>query len=233
MAGATTICMAVPSSCLIGRSMLDRWNIAVSGEMPARDLRVEARQLVENFANFNKTYGSLGAIVGLLFWFYVSAFVVLLGAELNAEMELQTERDTTTGPPAPMGERGALCGRSYRLDRRPHDPATGREHTIAAWTTRRFRREADGAARGADIRRAYYRRHLASAPSFGPPGCHRSAWPRPSAGVWRTGGNLALSRSRSGFRRHIGPPWLDRARDRPSAKSAEGIGAPVGARDRT
>ena len=62
---------------------------------------------VANFANFNKTYGSLGAIVGLLFWFYVSAFVVLLGAELNAEMELQTERDTTTGPPAPMGERGA------------------------------------------------------------------------------------------------------------------------------
>ena len=62
---------------------------------------------VANFANFNKTYGSLGAIVGLLFWFYVSAFVVLLGAELNAEMELQTERDTTTGPPEPMGQRGA------------------------------------------------------------------------------------------------------------------------------
>ena len=62
---------------------------------------------VSNFANFNKTYGSLGAIVALLFWFYVSAFVVLLGAELNAEMELQTERDTTTGPPEPMGQRGA------------------------------------------------------------------------------------------------------------------------------
>ena len=62
---------------------------------------------VANFANFNKTYGSLGAIVALLFWFYVSAFVVLLGAELNAEMELQTERDTTTGPPQPMGRRGA------------------------------------------------------------------------------------------------------------------------------
>ena len=62
---------------------------------------------VANFANFNKTYGSLGAIVALLFWFYVSAFVVLLGAELDAEMELQTERDTTTGPPEPMGQRGA------------------------------------------------------------------------------------------------------------------------------
>jgi len=62
---------------------------------------------VSNFANFNKTYGSLGAIAALMFWFYVSAFVVLLGAELNAEMELQTSRDTTTGTPRPMGERGA------------------------------------------------------------------------------------------------------------------------------
>ena len=62
---------------------------------------------ISNCANFNKTYGSLGAIAALMFWFYVSAFVVLLGAELNAEMELQTARDTTTGPPRPMGERGA------------------------------------------------------------------------------------------------------------------------------
>jgi membrane protein len=57
--------------------------------------------------DFNRTYGSLGAIVGLLFWLYASAFVVLLGAELNAQLELQTSHDTTTGPPRPMGERGA------------------------------------------------------------------------------------------------------------------------------
>jgi membrane protein len=62
---------------------------------------------IANFANFNKTYGSLGAIAALMFWFYISAFVVLLGAELNAEMELQTTRDTTTGQARPMGERGA------------------------------------------------------------------------------------------------------------------------------
>lgn len=62
---------------------------------------------ISSFANFNKTYGSLGAVAGLMFWFYVSAFVVLLGAELNAEMELQTSRDTTTGTPKPVGERGA------------------------------------------------------------------------------------------------------------------------------
>lgn len=59
------------------------------------------------FPNFNRTYGSLGAIVALLFWLYASAFVVLLGAELNAALELQTARDTTTGRPRPMGERGA------------------------------------------------------------------------------------------------------------------------------
>lgn len=60
-----------------------------------------------NFADFNRVYGSLGAIIGLMFWMWASAFVVLLGASLNAAMELQTERDTTTGPERPMGQRGA------------------------------------------------------------------------------------------------------------------------------
>ncbi|TPE52978.1 YihY/virulence factor BrkB family protein [Amaricoccus solimangrovi] len=62
---------------------------------------------ISRFGNFNETYGSLGAIIALLFWLYLSAFVVLLGAKLNAEMELETEHDTTTGPPRPMGRRGA------------------------------------------------------------------------------------------------------------------------------
>jgi membrane protein len=62
---------------------------------------------VSNFADYNKTYGSLGAIICLLFWFFISAFVVLGGAELNAQMELHTQRDTTVGPEKPMGERGA------------------------------------------------------------------------------------------------------------------------------
>ena len=53
---------------------------------------------VSNFANYNATYGSLGAIAGLLMWFFVGAFIVLLGAELNAELEHQTRNDTTVGP---------------------------------------------------------------------------------------------------------------------------------------
>ena len=55
-----------------------------------------------NFANYNKTYGSVGAIVVLLMWFYITGFVVLLGAELNAEMERQTSQDTTRARWKPM-----------------------------------------------------------------------------------------------------------------------------------
>lgn len=62
---------------------------------------------VSNFAGYNETYGSLGAVVILLMWFYLTAFIVLLGGALNAEMEHQTRQDTTEGESRPMGERGA------------------------------------------------------------------------------------------------------------------------------
>jgi membrane protein len=72
---------------------------------------------VSNFGNYNETYGSVGAIIILLTWFYLTAYVILLGAELNAEMEHQTEQDTTVGEAAPMGERNAhmadTIGRAY------------------------------------------------------------------------------------------------------------------------
>ena len=56
----------------------------------------------------NKTYGAFFGVIVLLFWLFLSAFAVLLGAELNAELELQTRRDTTVGAPEPMGRRGAF-----------------------------------------------------------------------------------------------------------------------------
>ena len=71
---------------------------------------------VGEFASYNKSYGSLGAVVVLMMWLYVSAFAVLLGAELNAELEHQTVRDTTSGPAKPMGARGAWAADSVTKD---------------------------------------------------------------------------------------------------------------------
>jgi membrane protein len=57
--------------------------------------------------SYNKTYGSLGAVFGFMTWIWLSVMVILLGAELDGEMEHQTARDTTSGAPKPMGARGA------------------------------------------------------------------------------------------------------------------------------
>lgn len=62
---------------------------------------------VTNFEDYNKTYGAIGAVIGLLSWMWLSATIVLVGAELNSEAERQTDQDTTTGAPLPMGLRGA------------------------------------------------------------------------------------------------------------------------------
>ena len=62
---------------------------------------------VGHIASYDATYGPLGAIVGMMMWFYVTAYVVLVGAELNAELELQTAEDSTAGDMQPIGERGA------------------------------------------------------------------------------------------------------------------------------
>jgi membrane protein len=61
-----------------------------------------------NFANYNATYGALGAVVGLMMWMWLSTIVVLVGAELNSEIEHQTARDSTVGPERPLGIRGAV-----------------------------------------------------------------------------------------------------------------------------
>lgn len=98
-----------------------RWRWVTWGSTVATILWVVGSALFAfyagHFANYNKTYGSLGAVVILLMWLYVSAFVVLLGAELNAQMELQTTKDSTVEPPKPMGARGAHAadelGESY------------------------------------------------------------------------------------------------------------------------
>jgi membrane protein len=63
---------------------------------------------VENFGTFGETYGTFAGIIVLMLWLFLSAFVVLLGAEINAELERQTAWDTTVGEPEPLGSRGAV-----------------------------------------------------------------------------------------------------------------------------
>lgn len=73
---------------------------------------------VTGFGSFDETYGSIAGVIVLMLWFFLTAFAVLLGAELNAEMEMQTNRDTTQGEPQPMGGRGA-----YVADEEPAAPS--------------------------------------------------------------------------------------------------------------
>ncbi|MET3997044.1 membrane protein [Bradyrhizobium sp. S3.9.2] len=88
-----------------------RWRWLTWGSIVATLLWLVASALFSfyaaNFGTFNQTYGSLGAAIGFMTWLWISAIVILLGAELNAEMEHQTARDTTTGAPEPLGARGA------------------------------------------------------------------------------------------------------------------------------
>ena len=79
-----------------------------------------------SFADFNKTYGSLGAVIVLQTWIWLTALVVIAGAKLNAEAEHQTSIDTTIGPREPMGERGAYVADTLPRKGRP-DPILGAE----------------------------------------------------------------------------------------------------------
>lgn len=71
---------------------------------------------VSEFSNYNKFYGSLSAVIILLVWFWLTAFVVIVGAELNAELERHTSADTTRGYRRPLGKRGAAMADYYHPD---------------------------------------------------------------------------------------------------------------------
>lgn len=87
------------------------WRWVTPGGLIAAVLWIAVSMLfswyVSNFGSYNKTYGSLGAVIGFMTWIWLSSIVVLLGAEINAEMEHQTMKDTTEGAQQPMGTRGA------------------------------------------------------------------------------------------------------------------------------
>ena len=88
-----------------------RWEWLSVGTLAAALLWIAGSALLSwylsNFGNYDATYGSLGAAIGLMMWMWMSAVIVLCGAELNAEIEHQTARDSTVGRPRPLGARGA------------------------------------------------------------------------------------------------------------------------------
>jgi membrane protein len=88
-----------------------KWRWVSWGSVAAALLWIAASMLfswyVARFDRYNQTYGSLGAAVGFMTWIWISSVVVLFGAELNAEIEHQTAKDSTEGRPKPLGARGA------------------------------------------------------------------------------------------------------------------------------
>ena len=88
-----------------------RWQWITPGSVLAASVWIGGSMLfswyVANFANYNETYGSLGAAVGFMTWLWLSVTIVLVSGELNAEIEHQTAKDSTEGPPQPLGARGA------------------------------------------------------------------------------------------------------------------------------
>lgn len=89
-----------------------RWEWVNAGSVIAATLWLLGGALfaiyVRNFSSFGQAYGAIGGVVVMLMWFYVSAYVVILGAEINSELERQTVHDTTIGPAMPLGKRGAF-----------------------------------------------------------------------------------------------------------------------------
>lgn len=88
-----------------------QWRWVTWGSVVAATLWLIASVLfslyVRDFGSYGRTYGALGSVIVLIMWFYLQGYAIVLGAEVNAEAEHQTAVDTTRGPPAPMGERGA------------------------------------------------------------------------------------------------------------------------------
>lgn len=88
-----------------------QWRWITPGSLAAGIVWVIASALfswyLANFADYSASYGSLGAAIGAMMWIYISLWIVLVGAELNAEIEHQTAEDTTVGPEKPLGSRGA------------------------------------------------------------------------------------------------------------------------------
>jgi len=98
---AMFVCLALGLACVyrLGPSRkAPRWRWITWGSAAATLCWLVVSALFSwyaaSFGEFNETYGSLGAVIGFMTWLWISAIVILLGAELDAEMERQAGLDT-------------------------------------------------------------------------------------------------------------------------------------------
>jgi membrane protein len=116
--------LGTTAAALLYRYAPDRtraqWIWLTPGSLVATGLWIAANAIfalyVSQFGNYGATYGSLSAVVVLLFWLWLSAYAFLLGGELNSQLERRTAKDTTVGPPAPVGQRGAAVADSVGVE---------------------------------------------------------------------------------------------------------------------
>ena len=115
-----------------------RWNWITPGSTFAAITWLLLTSLFGSYvaqANYDRSYGSLGAVVALLTWLYLSAYAFLFGAELNSEIEHQTSQDSTTGKAKPLGERGAWAADNVaygdEVQDRPEEAREGERLTAA------------------------------------------------------------------------------------------------------
>ena len=99
----TIVALAVSLGALVSP-----WVGALAGLVAWIAVTLLFRLYVSQFGSYNETYGSLAGVIVSLFWLWLTAVMVLLGAEINAETEHQTAEDTTVGGDQPIGQRGAV-----------------------------------------------------------------------------------------------------------------------------
>ncbi|MCG9758566.1 YihY family inner membrane protein [Pseudoalteromonas sp. S4498] len=105
-----------------------KWRWITLGSFTATGLWILASlgfsYYVAQFASYNETYGSLGGVVIMMMWLYLSAYIIIFGAALNASAELQTLKDSTVGPAKTRGQRGAFVADNLttrqRKEKEPH-----------------------------------------------------------------------------------------------------------------
>lgn len=106
-----------------------RWSWVTPGTIVATVIWLVGSALFAVYADlaggFTKSYGTLASVVAMMLWLFLTAFAILVGAEINAEAERQTRKDSTEGKPAPMGGRRAFAADTVAGDP-PPDPAKGK-----------------------------------------------------------------------------------------------------------